>query len=249
MTTPDGNDVVVIVNCPSIVIERVFVAVRCAGFVESVTVIVTVLVVAVVGVPLICPVDASRVNPAGSPVADQVYGVAPPVAASVTPAYAVFTTPDGSDVVVIANWPAMLIDSVLVALRWVGLVESVTVIVTVLDPAVVGAPVIAPLEASMLRPAGRPVADHVYGVVPPVAATVALYAVPTTPPGNDVVVMDGGAMIVIERLAVAVRCVGLVESVTVTTAVLVPAIVGVPLIAPLEALMVKPAGNPVADQV
>ena len=142
-----------------------------------------------------------------------------------------------------------MIDSVFAAERCAGFVESVTVIVTVLDPAVVGVPVIAPLAASMLRPAGRPVADQVYGVVPPVAATVALYAAPTTPPGSDVVVMDGGAMMVIDRLAVAVKCVGLVESVTVTATVLAPAVVGVPVMAPEEALIVSPAGNPVADQV
>ncbi len=63
--------------------DRFLVAVRCAGAVESVTVIDTVLVPAVVGVPLIAPVDASMVNPAGRPVADQVYGVVPPLALTV----------------------------------------------------------------------------------------------------------------------------------------------------------------------
>lgn len=137
----------------------------------------------------------------------------------------------------------------LVAVRCVGLVESVTVIPTVPELAPVGVPLITPLDALMLNPAGSPVADHVYGVVPPVAATVALYAAPALPPGNDAVVMVGGAMIVIARLAVAVRCVGLVESVTVTTAVLAPAVVGLPLMTPVEALMLRPAGRPVADQV
>jgi hypothetical protein len=101
----------------------------------------------------------------------------------------------------------------------------------------------------MLRPAGKPVADHVYGVVPPVALTGALYAAPATPDGNDVVVMVGGATTVSERFAVAVRCVGLVESVTVIATVLVPAVVGVPLIAPVEAFRFNPAGRPVADHV
>ena len=58
------------------------------------------------------------------------------------------------------------------------MVESVAVIVTVLVPRVVAVPVIAPVDAWSVRPAGRPVANQVYGVVPPVAASVALYDVP-----------------------------------------------------------------------
>ena len=52
---------------------------------ESVTVTVKVAVPTVVGVPLIVPVVELRVNPAGSEpvVTDQVYGLTPPVAASV----------------------------------------------------------------------------------------------------------------------------------------------------------------------
>ncbi len=140
-------------------------------------------------------------------------------------------------------------DRFLVAVRCAGVVESVTVIDTVLVPAVVGFPLMAPLAASIVRPAGRPVADHVYGVVPPLALTVALYAPPTTPPGSDVVVMFGGAMTVNIRFAVAVRCDGLLESVTVMATVLAPAVVGVPLICPVDAFSVNPAGRPVADHV
>ena len=47
------------------------------------------------------------------------------------------------------------------AVAWVGLVESVTVIVTELDPADVGVPDIWPLLL-MLKPEGRPLADQVY---------------------------------------------------------------------------------------
>jgi hypothetical protein len=57
-------------------------------------------------------------------------------------------------------------------LRWLGVLESVTVIEGVLVPAAVGVPDIAP-EELMLRPAGSPVAVQVYGAVPPPAAMAA----------------------------------------------------------------------------
>ena len=46
----------------------------------------------------------------------------------------------------------------------------------------------------------------------------------------------------------ALRCVGVVASVTVMVGVLVPAALGVPEIAP-EELIVRPLGSPEADQV
>ena len=51
-----------------------------------------------------------------------------------------------------------------------------------------------------------------------------------------------------EKLAAAVCC-GVPESFTVTATVLVPADEGVPLISPVEALIERFGGNPVADQV
>jgi hypothetical protein len=53
--------------------------------------------------------------------------------------------------------------------------------------------------------------------------------------------------IVIERVLFAV-CTVLDESVTVTLALLVPPAVGVPVMAPVPALIDNPAGSPVADQ-
>ena len=79
------------------------------------------------------------------------------------------------------------------------------------------------------------------------ALTGALYAAPVTPPVRDVVVMTSGATIVSDRFLVAVRCVGFVESVTVTATVLVPVAVGVPPMTPLAASMLNPAGKPEAD--
>ena len=82
--------------------------------------------------------------------------------------------------------------------------------------------------------------------MPPVAAREALYAEPTTAFVNDVVEMATGATTTIVRLLVAVIAVGVVESVTVTDTVLLPAAVGVPVMAPVDAFTVRPAGSPVA---
>ena len=62
-------------------------------------------------------------------------------------------------------------DKLAVALSWVPL-ESFTVTTTVLGPVAEGVPLIRPVVELILRPAGSPVADQLYGVVPPVAITV-----------------------------------------------------------------------------
>jgi hypothetical protein len=71
-------------------------------------------------------------------------------------------------------------------------VESFTVNAAICVPAVVGAPLIMPVLL-MESPAGRLPADHVYGEVPPVAANVAEYAVPTVPVGRVPVEITSGA--------------------------------------------------------
>ena len=70
------------------------------------------------------------------------------------------------------------------------------------------------------------------------------------PDGREVVVTESGINIVIDKLAEAVLA-GLLESVTVTVKLEVPEAVGVPVIAPLEALRLSPAGSEpdVSDQV
>ena len=125
-----------------------------------------------------------------------------------------------------------------------------TVILAVVVPGLVGIPLITPVDALIDNPAGRPLANHEYGVAPPLALTVALYAEFTAPDGNVVVVIATGVggVMVIQRLVVAASC-GLEESRTVTEAVLVPADIGVPLITPEIELIDNPAGSPVADQV
>ena len=71
----------------------------------------------------------------------------------------------------------------------------------------------------------------------------------TTPFGSGDAVIASCETMGMERLADAVSW-GLLESFTVTVALLVPAgPVGVPLITPVPELIVSPAGRPVADHV
>jgi hypothetical protein len=72
-----------------------------------------------------------------------------------------------------------------------GADESATEIVKVDVPVAVGVPEITPVAAFRVRPAGRVPAeiDHVYGIEPPVAARVWLYATPTVAEGSEAVVM------------------------------------------------------------
>src|SRR5207248_2358134 len=58
---------------------------------------------------------------------------------------------------------------------------SCTVALTVKVPAVVGVPEMTPLDALTARPGGSPVAEKVYGGVPPDADRDRLVAVPTVP--------------------------------------------------------------------
>ena len=80
----------------------------------------------------------------------------------------------------------------------VSLFASVTVTVNVLDPGVVGVPVIAPLD-DIDNPRGSDPAGTLkeYGPVPPVAATVWEYADPVVPAANDEVVIDGDAEMIV----------------------------------------------------
>ena len=98
---PPGKDVVVTVGgcaAAATAILKAFVPVL---FAASFTCTVNDTVPAVVGVPEITPVDATRLNPAGNVPAFtlQLYGVVPPLACSAVE-YAVPAVPPGSDVVV-----------------------------------------------------------------------------------------------------------------------------------------------------
>jgi hypothetical protein len=109
----------------------------------------------------------------------------------------------------------------------------------------VGVPLIKPDEAFRVRPAGRvpEVNCQVTAPVPPVDASVWEYGVPTAPFGSDAVVMVNWAAMVSVRFAVAV-CAGDPESVALKVSGVAPAVaVGVPLIRPVDAFSVNPAGK------
>jgi len=106
----------------------------------------------------------------------------------------------------------------------------------------------------MARPPGRPLADQVYGVIPPVPERAAEYGVPTAPPGRAKVeikrgagAVAGGTLVMMvsdsDADAVVPR-----ESFTVREAIWMPAVAGVPPIVPLV-LIESPLGRPLADHV
>jgi hypothetical protein len=130
----------------------------------------------------------------------------------------------------------------------VGLVESVTVTVTGLEPALGGVPEITPVDEFIVRLAGSPLADQVYDCVPPAAATVNEYAPPTLPSDNAAVVIESAAEIVIVKCFVT-HCCGAYESHAVTSTEMDAAAAGVPAITPVDALIERVAGRPVADHV
>jgi hypothetical protein len=97
-----------------------------------------------------------------------------------------------------------------------------------------------------LRPAGNTpdVTVHEYGAVPPVAASVNEYAVPTVPPGNEGEVIVSGApeALMLTENGLVASCTDEEESVTCTVKLDWPALVGVPLIVP-PLLKLRPAGK------
>src|SRR5260370_39438702 len=94
-------------------------------------------------------------------------------------------------------------DRLAVAVRWVGLVESVTVMAAVLVPPALGVPVITP-AVLIESPAGKPVAVKVKGATPPLSRTCTLYAVPTVPLGSWDVVIVTPCTTVIWAVALAI---------------------------------------------
>ena len=162
----------------------------------------------------------------------------PPVADAVCE-YATLTWPFARTLVVIEGAAPIVIDSALVA---DAPKLSVTFSVKPAVPAVVGVPVIAPVLALRLSPTGRGPGDndHVYGAVPPFAAAVCEYATLTSPSASELVVIVGAAPIEIDSglVAVAPRL-----SVTFSVKLEFPPLVGVPVIAPVLALIVSPAGR------
>ena len=164
-----------------------------------------------VGVPLM--IAPFRVSPSGrAPDIVQLYGAVPPVAPRVK-LYSTPTVAAGADVVEIASGAALITmlngpDAVCG-----GVPPSVTCTVKLKGPCFVGVPVIvAPFRES---PSGRaPEIDQLYGLVPPVAASVKEYSVPTVPVGAVVVETARGAGITVRVGFIVVLDGGVALSVT-----------------------------------
>ena len=115
------------------------------------------------------------------------------------------------------------------------------------QPAFLGVPLISPVVEFKESPLGRlpDTIDHVYGSVPPVACTNALYGSCLVPSGRLVVVIvgppDGSGSTVIESACVSVD-VGESESSTWTVKLAVSSVVGVPLMTPPDERS-RPAGR------
>ncbi len=127
---------------------------------------------------------------------------------------------------------------------------SATCTVMAKNPLAVGVPLITPVAEVSDKPAGRlpAVMLQVYGAMPPLAVNVALYACPAVPEGKLVVVITSGAggfegaaeVTAIVSCAVAVFA---DESATWTVKPKLPVALGVPLMAPVEALRANPVGK------
>lgn len=128
-----------------------------------------------------------------------------------------------------------------------GLPESCTPNVSgVLFTDAVGVPVMAPVAALRESPAGSvPLAkDQVYGDIPPLAASVTLYAEPTFPLGREAVVIAKVAGVIVSERILGVLCGGVLLSVTLNVSEsLVAGEEGVPLITPVDAFSDNPAGK------
>src|ERR1700722_7957755 len=123
---------------------------------------------------------------------------------------------------------------------------SVTVTVTEYVPVAVGVPLIVPV-ADIASPAGSPVADQVSVPLPPLAVTVAEYAVPEVPAASEEVVTESAGALTV-RLSVEVAVLAGEEvSLTDSLTAKVPAWVGVPAMVsvPAFAVAVSPVGRPV----
>jgi hypothetical protein len=204
-----------------------------------------------VGVPEIVPAEDNVRPPGNAPALMlQLYGWVPPLAASVVE-YAVPTCPDGTEAVVIcsavtAAATVRVNDLVAVSALGFGVVESVTFAAKLKEPDTVGVPEIVPAEDSVRPPGNAPESMlQLYGVVPPLAASVVEYAVPTCPDGTDTVLICTGvtAAATVMLIDFEVVCGVGEESLTRAVKGAVPATVGVPLIWPVEAFNPSPVGS------
>src|ERR1022692_2785265 len=114
------------------------------------------------------------------------------------------SVPVGNEAVVMDGGGLMVKANALLAVAWL---TSVTWMVKLKLPAVVGVPLICPVAEFSATPAGRVPAGtlKVKGNVPPVITRVCEYLAPTVPCGNgEAVVIAGGGFIVTTNALAAV---------------------------------------------
>jgi len=125
---------------------------------------------------------------------------------------------------------------------------SVALTVKLATPAAVAVPVIAPVLALRVRPAGNALTEieYVYGAVPPLALTLCVYETPVVGAGS----VDGVTATVAEATVTEYACVPLKgepvpveESIALMVKLAAPPAVGVPVIAPVVEFSVRPAGR------
>lgn len=109
----------------------------------------------------------------------------------------------------------------------------------------VGIPVMAPGDGFKDNPAGSVplLSNHEYGAVPPLAAMVELYAVPTWPLGRDVVRISSGIGTMVRTSVIIFADGGFSESLTLKVNWEEFAAVGIPATVPVDAFKDNPDGS------
>ena len=117
--------------------------------------------------------------------------------------------------------------------------------VTVEVPGRIGVPLIAPVEEFSVRPKGRPLAPKL--VAEPEAAIVNPNGAPTVAAGVTLLLMMTGAEVGATVVIVSVEAPVPAAFVALMNTNVVPALSGVPVIAPVAGTMLKPPGSPPAE--
>ena len=202
----------------------------------------------VLGVPVMAPVPDAMANPAGRP--DWVH-----VSVAVDDVSVAIGVRVEMALPLLDRWAAMAVTATVLvmvqvkATEFEALVLSVAVTVTEETPGVVGVPEMVPVEVLMASPVGKPVADQVSvahdGVSAPEVVSVEM-AEPVTFDWLDLAVTATVLVIVHEKVAEPADP---LLSVAVKVTVETPGVVGVPVMAAVVELMVRPAGRPEVVQV
>ena len=202
------------------------------------------------GVPVMAPVDELMDRPVGRPVWVQVKVVnaaEESVAVGVSVEIAVPLLDLWLAIVVIATVLVMVQVKLTEFEYVVGEPLSVAVTVTAQAHAVVGVPLMTPVAEAIDRPAGRPVAVQARVAVDEESVAVAVMEAMAVPDTLDLAVVVGlvtATVLVMVQVNADVDTALEAMSVAVRVTEQAHAVVGVPVMAPVEELMARPAGRP-----